>query len=103
MKKGKLLIISGFSGVGKGTVVNKLIDKYDDYTISISATTRKPRVGEVDKVNYFFVSKEEFEDMIANNKLLEYAQYVDNYYGTPLEFVNEKLNEGINVILEIET
>ncbi|RHR36654.1 guanylate kinase [Eubacterium sp. AF19-12LB] len=102
-KQGKLLIISGFSGVGKGTVVNKLIDKYDDYTISISATTRKPRVGEVDKVNYFFVSKEEFEDMIANNKLLEYAQYVDNYYGTPLEFVNEKLNEGINVILEIET
>ena len=100
-KQGKLLIISGFSGVGKGTVVNKLIDKYDDYTISISATTR--RVGEVDKVNYFFVSKEEFEDMIANNKLLEYAQYVDNYYGTPLEFVNEKLNEGINVILEIET
>lgn len=72
-------------------------------SISISATTRKPRVGEVDKVNYFFVSKEEFEDMIANNKLLEYAQYVDNYYGTPLEFVNEKLNEGINVILEIET
>ena len=66
---------------------------------TISATTRKPRVGEVDKVNYFFVSKEEFEDMIANNKLLEYAQYVDNYYGTPLEFVNEKLNEGINVIL----
>ena len=102
-KQGKLLIISGFSGVGKGTVVNKLIDKYDDYTISISATTRKQRVGEVDKVNYFFVSKEEFEDMIANNKLLEYAQYVDNYYGTPLEFVNEKLNEGINVILEIET
>ena len=102
-KQGKLLIISGFSGVGKGTVVNKLIDKYDDYTISISATTRKPRGGEVDKVNYFFVSKEEFEDMIANNKLLEYAQYVDNYYGTPLEFVNEKLNEGINVILEIET
>ena len=102
-KQGKLLIISGFSGVGKGTVVNKLIDKYDDSTISISATTRKPRVGEVDKVNYFFVSKEEFEDMIANNKLLEYAQYVDNYYGTPLEFVNEKLNEGINVILEIET
>lgn len=102
-KQGKLLIISGFSGVGKGTVVNKLIDKYDDYTISISVTTRKPRVGEVDKVNYFFVSKEEFEDMIANNKLLEYAQYVDNYYGTPLEFVNEKLNEGINVILEIET
>ena len=96
-KQGKLLIISGFSGVGKGTVVNKLIDKYDDYTISISATTRKPRVGEVDKVNYFFVSKEEFEDMIANNKLLEYAQYVDNYYGTPLEFVNEKLNEGIKV------
>ena len=102
-KQGKLLIISGFSGVGKGTVVNKLIDKYDDYTISISATPRKPRVGEVDKVNYFFVSKEEFEDMIANNKLLEYAQYVDNYYGTPLEIVNEKLNEGINVILEIET
>ena len=102
-KQGKLLIISGFSGVGKGTVVNKLIDKYDDYTISSSATTRNPRVGEVDKVNYFFVSKEEFEDMIANNKLLEYAQYVDNYYGTPLEFVNEKLNEGINVILEIET
>ena len=99
----KVSDITNRAGVGKGTVVNKLIDKYDDYTISISATTRKPRVGEVDKVNYFFVSKEEFEDMISNNKLLEYAQYVDNYYGTPLEFVNEKLNEGINVILEIET
>ena len=77
-KQGKLLIISGFSGVGKGTVVNKLIDKYDDYTISISATTRKPRVGEVDKVNYFFVSKEEFEkhlaEYIGNTKLTEVSR-----------------------------
>lgn len=102
-KKGKLLIISGFSGVGKGTAVNRLIDKYDEYTISVSATTREPRKGEKDKINYFFVTKEEFEEMIAGNKLLEYARYVDNYYGTPIDFVKEKISEGINVILEIET
>ena len=101
-KQGKLLIISGFSGVGKGTVVNKLIDKYDDYTISISATTRKPRVGEVDKVNYFFVSKEEFENHIKNNDFLEYAIYNDNYYGTPKSKIEDFLHQGKDVILEIE-
>lgn len=101
-KQGKLLIISGFSGVGKGTVVNKLIDKYDDYTISISATTRKPRVGEVDKVNYFFVSKEEFESHIKNNDFLEYAIYNDNYYGTPKSKIEDFLHQGKDVILEIE-
>ena len=97
MKKGKLLIISGFSGVGKGTVVKYILDNYSDYKISISATTRSPREGEVDGTT------EKFEDMIKNNQLLEYANYVGNYYGTPRDFVEKNINEGNNVILEIET
>ena len=102
MKKGKLLIISGFSGVGKGTVVKELLSKYNDCVVSVSATTRNPREGEVDGVHYFFVKKDKFEELIRQDKLLEYARYVDNYYGTPVDFVNEKLSQGINVILEIE-
>ena len=103
MKKGKLLIISGFSGVGKGTVVKYILDNYSDYKISISATTRSPREGEVDGKHYHFLTTEKFEDMIKNNQLLEYANYVGNYYGTPRDFVEKNINEGNNVILEIET
>ena len=103
-KKGILVVVSGFSGSGKGTIMKELLKKYpEQYALSISATTRQPREGETDGVEYFFKETKEFEQMIADGELLEYAQYVDNYYGTPLEFVNEKLNEGINVILEIET
>lgn len=102
-KQGILTIISGFSGVGKGTIVNRLMEKYpQEYCLSISATTRQPRVGDVDGVNYFFVSREVFESMIREGRLLEYAQYVGNYYGTPKDFVVDKLNQGVNVILEIE-
>ena len=101
MNKGLLVVISGPSGAGKGTVVNKLVSN-DDYYLSISATTRKPREGETDGVSYFFKSREEFVSLIEDNKLLEYAQFCDNYYGTPLENVQSKLDEGKNVILEIE-
>lgn len=100
-KKGILAIISGFSGAGKGTVVNKLLEK-DNYAVSISATTREPRQGEVDGKNYFFKSRDEFENMIENNQLIEYAEYVGNYYGTPRDYVFKKLEEGYDVILEIE-
>lgn len=101
-KKGILLVISGFSGAGKGTVVNRLMEKYDEYALSISMTSRNPRPGEQDGVNYFFVSREKFEKTIAENGLLEYAEYCGNYYGTPREFVNKQLEAGKNVILEIE-
>lgn len=100
-KRGILAIISGFSGAGKGTVVNKLLEK-DNYAVSISATTREPRQGEVDGKNYFFKSRDEFENMIENNQLIEYAEYVGNYYGTPRDYVFIKLEEGYDVILEIE-
>ena len=100
-KKGILAIISGFSGAGKGTVVNRLLEK-ESYAVSISATTRKPRTGEVDGQNYFFRTKDEFEKMIANEQLIEYAEYVGNYYGTPKDYVFKKLDEGFDVILEIE-
>jgi guanylate kinase len=101
-KKGILLVISGFSGAGKGTVVNRLMEKYDEYALSISMTSRSPRPGEQDGVNYFFVSREKFEKTIAENGFLEYAEYCGNYYGTPKEFVNKQLEAGKNVILEIE-
>lgn len=100
-KRGILAIISGFSGAGKGTVVNKLLEK-DNYAVSISATTREPRQGEDDGKNYFFKSRDEFENMIENNQLIEYAEYVGNYYGTPRDYVFKKLEEGYDVILEIE-
>lgn len=100
-KRGILAIISGFSGAGKGTVVNKLLEE-DNYAVSISATTREPRQGEVDGKNYFFKSRDEFENMIENNQLIEYAEYVGNYYGTPRDYVFKKLEEGYDVILEIE-
>lgn len=102
-KKGILTIVSGFSGVGKGTIMGKLLEEYpNEYCLSISATTRAPRTGEQDGVNYFFKTKEQFEEMIKEDQLLEYAQYVNNYYGTPKDFVLGNLSRGINVILEIE-
>lgn len=102
-KKGVLTIISGFSGAGKGTLVKALLEKYPDiYSLSISATTREPRPGEVDGKDYFFKSKEQFTQMISNGELVEYACYVDNFYGTPKEFVKSKLDAGKDVILEIE-
>ena len=100
-KKGILTVISGFSGAGKGTIVRELVDRYG-YAVSISATTRDPRAGEQDGVHYFFKTKEEFEQMIADGALIEYASYVDNYYGTPKDYVMQKLEQGIDVILEIE-
>lgn len=100
-KRGIMAVISGFSGAGKGTIVGELVKKYD-YAISISATTRAPREGEKEGVNYFFKSKEAFEEMIAKEELIEYAQYVDNYYGTPKEYVLQQLEAGRDVLLEIE-
>lgn len=100
-KQGMLIVISGFSGVGKGTAVKELVKKYG-YSVSISATTRAPRTGEVDGREYFFKTVEEFESLIAEDGLIEYAKYVDNYYGTPRAFVESELLAGHNVILEIE-
>lgn len=100
-KKGMLIIISGFSGAGKGTVVKKLVSDYH-YSVSVSATTREPRDGEVDGKEYFFKSKSEFEGLIDYNGFIEWAQYVDNYYGTPRAFVEDELVKGHHVILEIE-
>lgn len=102
MKKGILIVISGFAGTGKGTVVKRLVEKYTNYALSVSATTRAPRTGEVEGREYFFKSRDEFESMIADNKLIEYAEYVGNYYGTPKEYVDNRLESGDNVILEIE-
>ena len=100
-KNGMLVVISGFSGVGKGTAVKKLVEKYD-YSLSVSATTRAPRPGEVDGVDYHFKTVEEFEQLIDYNGFIEWAQYVENYYGTPKKFVEDELSKGKNVILEIE-
>ena len=102
MSKGKLLVLSGPSGVGKGTVLGELMNRRDDMCFSVSATTRQPREGEVDGVSYFFVSKERFEEMIRNNELLEYAQFVSNSYGTPRAYVEQQLEKGFHVILDIE-
>ena len=100
--QGVLAVISGFSGAGKGTLMCALLERYDNYALSISATTRSPREGEVDGREYFFKSTEEFESMIDNSELIEYAKYVSNYYGTPKAYVEEQLEAGKNVILEIE-
>ena len=102
-KKGILVVVSGFSGAGKGTIMKNLMSRYgESYGLSISATTRAPRPGEADGKDYFFVSKEQFETMISEGKLIEYAKYVDNYYGTPRDFVEKQLEAGKSVILEIE-
>ena len=101
-RKGIIIVVSGFSGAGKGTVMKALTAKYKNYALSISATTRDPRPGEQNGREYFFVSNEEFEKLIKENGLIEHAGYVDHYYGTPRKFVEDKLNSGIDVILEIE-
>ncbi len=102
MSKGVLTIVSGFSGAGKGTVMKGLLANYDNYALSISATTRRPREGEQDGREYFFKTREEFEQMIAEGAFIEYAQYVENYYGTPKAYVEEQLANGKDVLLEIE-
>lgn len=101
-RKGILIVVSGFSGAGKGTLVKKLIEEYEGYALSISATTRQPRPGEEDGREYFFLQKEQFERKIAENGLIEYACYCENYYGTPREYVEQQLADGKDVILEIE-
>lgn len=101
-KKGLLIVISGFSGAGKGTLVKALLQKYDNYALSISMTTRAPREGERDGVEYFFSTKEKFEETIQRDGLVEYASYCGNYYGTPRAYVEEQMALGKNVILEIE-
>jgi guanylate kinase len=101
-KEGQLIIISGASGVGKGFVVQLLLSMSNEYVCSISATTRKPRPDEIDGECYFFVSKEDFEEMIEKGEMLEYVNYNGDYYGTPIKFVTESLARGHNVVLEIE-
>lgn len=102
-EQGLLIVLSGPSGVGKGTVRKHLFDHYNnDFDFSISMTTRLKRAGEVDGVDYFFKTKEEFEQYIKEGKLLEYANYVGNYYGTPIDYVRETLDSGRDVFLEIE-
>lgn len=101
--KGLLIVLSGPSGVGKGTVRKEIFSQPDtSFEYSVSATTRKPREGEVDGVDYFFKTREAFEEMIENDQLLEYAEFVGNYYGTPVDYVRKTLDEGKDVFLEIE-
>lgn len=101
-ENGILIVVSGFSGSGKGTLMRELLKEYDNYALSISAATRSPREGETDGVDYFFKSVEEFEKMIAEDELIEYARYVNNYYGTLKKYVEDHLAAGKDVILEIE-
>ncbi len=101
-RKGQLIVLSGPSGVGKSTVISELLSERGDIYFSVSFTTRAPRVGEADGVNYNFVTREQFEAMIARDELLEYAEYVNNYYGTSLKVIQDKLDAGIDVLLDIE-
>ncbi len=100
--KGILIVVSGFSGAGKGTLMKQLVRTYDNYALSVSMTTRSPRAGEEEGKEYFFVSKEAFEEKISQEGLIEYASYCDNYYGTPRDYVEKQLEKGKDVILEIE-
>ena len=101
-RKGILIVVSGFSGAGKGTLMKKLMEDYDNYALSISMTTRTPRPGEVDGREYFFVTREQFEEKIGQDGLIEYASYCGNYYGTPRAYVEQQLEAGKDVVLEIE-
>ena len=102
-EKGLLVILSGFSGAGKGTLVRELLRRYpEEYALSVSATTRQPRAGEKDGTDYFFVTKERFEELISSDGLIEYACYVGNYYGTPRDYVEHQRDLGKDVLLEIE-
>lgn len=100
--QGVLAVVSGFSGAGKGTIMKALLEKYENYALSISATTRSPRPGEEDGREYFFMTDEQFEDMIKKDQLIEHARYVNHYYGTPKSYVEARMAEGKDVILEIE-
>lgn len=103
MKQGLLIVVSGASGTGKGTVCNALMDSLPELAYSISATTRSPRKGEQDGVNYYFLAREEFEKMIEEGGFLEWAEVYGNYYGTPLKKIQERLAEGQDILLEIDT
>jgi len=102
MEKGLLIVMSGFSGAGKGTLLKRLMQLHDNYVFSVSMTTRNPREGEVDGKDYFFVTRDAFEKTISEQGLVEYAEYCGNYYGTPKAYVDEQLKNGKNVILDIE-
>ena len=102
MTDGILVVVSGFSGSGKGTLMKKLVSEYDNYALSVSATTRTPRTGEQEGREYFFKSRQEFEKLIENDELIEYASFCNNYYGTPRDYVLEQRKNGKDVILEIE-
>lgn len=101
-QRGQLIVLSGPSGVGKSTVIAELLSDRPDIFFSVSFTTRQPRVGEADGVNYRFVSKDTFQEMIARDEFLEYARYVDNFYGTSLKVIEEQLDAGTDVLLEID-
>ena len=101
-RKGILVVVSGFSGVGKGALMKLLTERYGQYALSISATTRAPREGEEDGREYFFRTKEEFEQLIKEDRLIEYACYCGHYYGTPRDYVEDQIDQGRDVILEIE-
>ena len=103
MRKGFLIVVSGPSGAGKGTVCSAFLKEHEDVAYSVSATTREPRAGEKEGVNYYFLSRGEFESMIENGELLEWAEVYGNYYGTPLKKIEEKLSKGQDILLEIDT
>jgi guanylate kinase len=102
VNRGILSVVSGFSGTGKGTIITSLLDRYENYALSVSVTTRDPRPGEIEGKSYFFRTEQEFEQMLREDAFLEHAQYVDHYYGTPRSYVEQQLDAGKDVILEIE-